>query len=42
MMDKKRKSVIFSAGAIGLITLILALKFFFTSGSGSEIPEISN
>ena len=41
-MDKKRKSVIYIAGAIGLIILILIVKFVINSGSGNEIPEISN
>ena len=41
-MDKKRKSVIFIAGPIVLILLILIVKFVLTSGSSSEIPEISN
>jgi tetratricopeptide (TPR) repeat protein len=42
MMNNKRKLVIYIAGAIGLILLILIIKFVFTSSSGSEIPEISN
>ena len=41
-MDKNRKSVIYIAGAIVLILLILIVKFVFTSGSDSEIPEISD
>ena len=41
-MDKKRKSLIYIAGVIGLILLILIVKFVVIKGSGSEIPEISN
>jgi tetratricopeptide (TPR) repeat protein len=41
-MYKNKKLAIYISGAVILILLILILKFFFTSGSGSEIPEISN
>jgi tetratricopeptide (TPR) repeat protein len=42
MMDKNKKLAIYITGAIGLIILILLVKFVFNSGSGNEIPEISN
>ena len=41
-MDKNKKLAIYITGAIGLIILILLVKFVFNSGSGNEIPEISN
>jgi tetratricopeptide (TPR) repeat protein len=41
-MYKNKKLAIYISGAVILMLLILILKFFFTSGSGSEIPEISN
>jgi tetratricopeptide (TPR) repeat protein len=42
MMDKNKKLAMYIAGAIGLTILILLVKFVFNSGSGNEIPEISN
>jgi tetratricopeptide (TPR) repeat protein len=41
-MYKNKKLAIYISGAVILMLLILILKFFFTSGSGKEIPEISN
>jgi tetratricopeptide (TPR) repeat protein len=41
-MYKNKKLAIYISGAVILILLILILKFFFTSGSGSDIPEILN
>jgi tetratricopeptide (TPR) repeat protein len=41
-MYKNKKLAIYISGAVILMLLILILKFFFTSGSGNEIPEISN
>jgi tetratricopeptide (TPR) repeat protein len=41
-MYKNKKLAIYISGAVILMLLILILKFFFTSGSGSDIPEISN
>jgi tetratricopeptide (TPR) repeat protein len=41
-MYKNKKLAIYISGAVILMLLILILKFFFTSGSGSDIPEILN
>ena len=41
-MDKNKKLAIYITGVIGLTILILLVKFVFNSGSGNEIPEISN
>ena len=40
-MDKKRKTVLYIAGgAIGLIIIVLGLKFILNSQFSSQIPEI--